>query len=52
LIRQAIKERFGLGCKPDEMCVLIPSGIITDAVVKKLHPKHGNDPRDRPLNGS
>jgi hypothetical protein len=45
LIRVAIKDRFGLGCKPDEMCVLIPSGIITDAVVKKLHSKHGNDSR-------
>lgn len=45
LIREAIKNKFGLGVKPDEMCVLIPSAVITDAVVKKLHPKHGTDSR-------
>jgi hypothetical protein len=45
LIRQAIKEQFGMGVKPDEMCVLIPSGTLTDMVVKPLHPKHGADPR-------
>lgn len=45
LIRQAICDKFGINAKPDEMFVLIPSGVITDKVVKPLHPKHGTDAR-------
>lgn len=45
LIRQVIREQFGIACRPDEVCVLIPSQVVTDKVVKPLHPKHAADSR-------
>lgn len=45
LIRAVIRKKFGATVDPDEMKVFIPSQVITDEIVKPLHPKHGSDSR-------